>query len=422
MDNSENNKTISTKHKNFWDSLHMDIMTSNQKLTKEDCKVLMERSLLFSLIFRGCSPLEIAAFQKLLGVKENVYIILVDLSKQNQSSQISSEIDEFELIHFIKKNLIDFHCILGPIVTKRISILISVDDKYSDEVHLHQSVAIAEQLVGALDKKFSTQAAAGIGSVQNISSIYTSFIEALSCMNLISTTETVCSYDVKHKEILAQFDYSETEKRLFEAVRQKKAEAYDYFCVIMNFIRPLNDDMKRNRILELLLLSNRAFCFDNPRESKAINYSSYLNQFMSLSGDKLIEFAFQSFIAITNFVKPQTSIDYTNNIVKATREYLEKHYAEDISLEDMAAQVNISPQYFSKLIKKTTGFNFIDWLSTLRVKKAKELLTNSNLTVKEVCFMVGYKDPNYFSRIFKKRIGITPSEYIKTNSMFSNTN
>ena len=141
---------------------------------------------------------------------------------------------------------------------------------------------------------------------------------------------------------------------------------------------------------------------------------------MELEGDQLIELAYQSFIQITSYVKPQTSIDYSNHVVKATREYLENHYADDISLEDMAEQVNISPQYFSKLIKKTTGFNFIDWLSMLRVKKAKELLTNSNLNVKEVCFMVGYKDPNYFSRIFKKRIGITPSEYVKTSSYLNN--
>jgi two-component system response regulator YesN len=140
-----------------------------------------------------------------------------------------------------------------------------------------------------------------------------------------------------------------------------------------------------------------------------------VKELMEISQDKLLEWAFQSFICITGYVKPQNSIDYSNRIVQATKEYLETHYAEDISLDYIAEQVNISPQYFSKLIKKSTGYNFIDWLSILRVKKAKELLTNSNFTVKEVCFMVGYKDPNYFSRIFKKRIGITPSEYIKSN-------
>jgi two-component system response regulator YesN len=293
---------------------------------------------------------------------------------------------------------------------------------YPDAIHLEQSVAIGKELVLAIDKQFNISAEVGIGSIQSINSVYTSFIEALSCMNHISPSEVVSSLDMKQKEIFTHFDYTETEKHLLEAIQLRKTEAYDYFGMIMNWIRPLNDEAKRNQILELLVLSNHAMRLDSQSEIKSINYSSYLNQFMRLSGDTLIEFAFQSFIYITSYVKPQTSIDYSNNIVKATREYLENHYADDISLEDMAAQVNISPQYFSKLIKKTTGFNFIDWLSTLRVKKAKELLNNSNLTVKEVCFMVGYKDPNYFSRIFKKRIGITPSEYIKTSSYFNNKN
>jgi two-component system response regulator YesN len=172
--------------------------------------------------------------------------------------------------------------------------------------------------------------------------------------------------------------------------------------------------------LEILVLASHAMRIDNPSEV-CFNYTSHVNELMGYNGDQLMEWAFQSFIVITGYVKPINSIDYSNKIVQATKEYLETHYADDISLENVAEQVNISPQYFSKLIKKTTGFNFIDWLSMLRVKKAKELLTNSNFTVKEVCFMVGYKDPNYFSRIFKKRIGITPSEYIKSNP-FNNMN
>ena len=134
------------------------------------------------------------------------------------------------------------------------------------------------------------------------------------------------------------------------------------------------------------------------------DYTSHISSLMSLRGQQLIEWAFQQFLDITGQVKKRNTIDYSNKIVQATKEYLEAHYTEEISLEDVAEYVNISPQYFSKLIKKHTGFNFIDWLSMLRVNKAKELLTNSNLTVKEVCYMVGYKDPNYFSRIFKKKL------------------
>jgi two-component system response regulator YesN len=256
--------------------------------------------------------------------------------------------------------------------------------------------------------------------MQHLNSIYSSFIDALSCFYYSNPNQVLFYLDRNRYSRNADFDYLLTEKHLVEAIRLRKAEAYDYFGMMMDWIRPLNDDTKRNKIIEILVLANHAMRIDSQTEIKFMNYTGYVKQFMELMGDQLIEFAYQTFSYITSYVKPQNSIDYDNHIVRATREFLEQHYAEDISLEDVAEQVNISPQYYSKLIKKTTGFNFIDWLSMLRVKKAKELLNNSDYTVKEVCFMVGYKDPNYFSRIFKKRIGITPSEYVKTSTYLNN--
>jgi two-component system response regulator YesN len=420
MNHEENNAISSTKQKDFWESLQMDMLTSNQKLSREDYYTLIERSFMFSMFFRGCPPLETSGFQKVLGIKDNGYVILIEFSEQNKPNFLSSEIEEFKLIHFIKSTLKNETCTVGPLITRRISLLISFDSVCSDEIHKERSIALCRKLITALEKEFNLQASIGIGTVQSICSVYSSFIEALTCMNHITPSQAVNYLDMKETDEYTHFDYTETEKHLFEAIRLRKTEAYDYFGLIMTWIRPLNDDAKRNKILEILVMATHTMRMDNQNELKSINYLAYQNEFMGLKGDKLIEFAFQRFIYITSYVKPQSSIDYTNNIVKTTREYLENHYADDISLEDMAEQVNISPQYFSKLIKKTTGFNFIDWLSMLRVKKAKELLTNSNLTVKEVCFMVGYKDPNYFSRIFKKRIGITPSEYIKTSSYFNN--
>ena len=77
----------------------------------------------------------------------------------------------------------------------------------------------------------------------------------------------------------------------------------------------------------------------------------------------------------------------------------------------MSRAVDISPYYFSKVFKDETGENFIEYLTTIRIEKAKELLRGSNLSMKEICSAVGYSDPNYFSRTFKKNVGVTPTEY-----------
>jgi two-component system response regulator YesN len=98
-------------------------------------------------------------------------------------------------------------------------------------------------------------------------------------------------------------------------------------------------------------------------------------------------------------------------VIEYAKDYLQENYARNTSLEDISRMVSISPNYFSKLFKDETGKNFIDYLTLLRIEKAKELLRNGNTYNKEVCFQVGYSDPNYFSRIFKKIVGMTPTEY-----------
>ena len=67
--------------------------------------------------------------------------------------------------------------------------------------------------------------------------------------------------------------------------------------------------------------------------------------------------------------------------------------------------------YFSKMFKESTGENFIEYLTNVRIEKAKELLNNTDYSMKEIGIMVGYADPNYFSRTFKKNVGVTPTEY-----------
>ncbi|QUW21537.1 response regulator [Sporosarcina sp. Marseille-Q4063] len=93
------------------------------------------------------------------------------------------------------------------------------------------------------------------------------------------------------------------------------------------------------------------------------------------------------------------------------KEYIMTHYGESISLEDIAELVNLSPNYFSNLFKEEFGETYIEFLTKIRMEQAKELIGKNTYSLKEISFMVGYKDPNYFSRVFKRYFHTSPKHF-----------
>ncbi|UVI30432.1 response regulator transcription factor [Paenibacillus spongiae] len=93
--------------------------------------------------------------------------------------------------------------------------------------------------------------------------------------------------------------------------------------------------------------------------------------------------------------------------------YVESHYLEDISLQDVAARFFLSREYVARKFKQEYGVTLLDYLSRIRIEKAKLLLHNPHLRITQVAEMVGYQDEKYFSRVFKKLEGINPGEYRK---------
>lgn len=100
-----------------------------------------------------------------------------------------------------------------------------------------------------------------------------------------------------------------------------------------------------------------------------------------------------------------------SQVIKRALEYINRHYAHPISLHDVASSVGLSSCYFSYLFKKEVGQKFIDYLTHLRMEKAKELLLTTNSSVAEVAHRVGYHDPNYFSKVFKNLTGFPPKHF-----------
>lgn len=103
--------------------------------------------------------------------------------------------------------------------------------------------------------------------------------------------------------------------------------------------------------------------------------------------------------------------DEGRNVILKAVEYINSNFKKDIMLEEVAGVVNISSFYFSKIFKEYTGKNYVDYITDLRIEVAKEKLKEGIVSIKEICYEVGYNDPNYFSRVFKKVEGLSPSEY-----------
>lgn len=97
--------------------------------------------------------------------------------------------------------------------------------------------------------------------------------------------------------------------------------------------------------------------------------------------------------------------------IEKAKEYTRENFDKEISLEMVADFIQLSPYYVSKIFKEEYGITYKDYLTKLRVEKAKELINKSELSIKEICYQIGYNDPNYFSRVFKKVTGLSPSEY-----------
>lgn len=117
------------------------------------------------------------------------------------------------------------------------------------------------------------------------------------------------------------------------------------------------------------------------------------------------------FMAAIELRESATANKY-EGIIKKAKHYIEENYDKDeISLNMVAAEVNLSPSHFSTIFGQEMGETFVEYLTRIRMEKAKQLLRSTNMRTTDIAFEVGYRDAHYFSNLFKKTQGCTPREY-----------
>lgn len=125
---------------------------------------------------------------------------------------------------------------------------------------------------------------------------------------------------------------------------------------------------------------------------------------------RLLEIFAQHLSAISNQIAVQES-NSEPPIIHRAKEFIDQHKSDPISLSEVARALNVSTFYFCKLFKKATGLNFTEYLSRMRIEKAKNLLLNPNLRVSEIAYEVGFQSLTHFNRVFLRIVGRSPTSF-----------
>jgi two-component system response regulator YesN len=100
------------------------------------------------------------------------------------------------------------------------------------------------------------------------------------------------------------------------------------------------------------------------------------------------------------------------SIIEKSLDFINSNYHEyELSINEVSEYISMNTSYYSRLFKQEMGITFTEYINKLRVEKAKILLKNSTFRVSEISYKIGFKDPFYFSTIFKKYTGVNPTEY-----------
>ena len=397
---------------------------SNELLIKEKLETvepIIENGLIYDILLQEHFEEDIDNYRTILGIKESYgYMMAIVCGDSQEGNHMTNAIGssvkisgKYQEIREGVKNFFD--CKIGNVMANKIAVLIPQKEPQMELGLRSELIDRAREMARYLRKKTDISFRVGIGGVKPLKELGDSYKEALNA--LIATTGSVAHAD----DLTINCDYEDgypkaLEKPLFEAVGKGDlnetrviAEKYaDWMCQ-----KAADGDLMsmRLKVLEFSLYAEHLAYQNGGQTYRYSSRNNYLPEIMALDTPiKIREWFISKVMAACSDVISKRQ-ERSGNIIKTAKDYIDAHFDKDISLDDVSKVVNISPYYFSKIFKEESGLNFIEYLTNIRIEKAKNLLENSNLSVKEICISCGYSDPNYFSRSFKKNVGITPTEY-----------
>ncbi len=386
----------------------------------ENVVPIIENNMIYAVLFQDSYEQDVDSYRDLLGIEEDYgYMIALEFGEQKVDNHmtnivgagVKSQSYAREIRETVKNS---FSCVCGSLMANRMILLVPIRESVVDYTERIRIIEKCREMLKKLGERVDVKFRAGIGSVHKLGECTESYKEAQRALR--NSGGTVAHISDLSITVTYEEDYPvETEREIFEKTEKGDENGavvaathfFDWMCA--NYGDHVTDIKLKS--LEFVLWSEHLAYEEGGMKYRFLSRQNYLPDIMSMQTlDEIRNWFLQKTAAAARDVS-ESKKNLSSSSVERAKAYINENYKNDISLDDVSREVDISPYYFSKLFKEETGENFIEYVTNIRIEQAKQLLNSSRLSMKEICAQVGYADPNYFSRIFKKTVGVTPTEY-----------
>ncbi|MHB1391480.1 MAG: response regulator transcription factor [Clostridia bacterium] len=378
----------------------------------------LEGQFIYSQLFDGNTVKDAAFYEEVFGMRiGNGYVMMAiveDMENQGKQEDMKTSLDKqkfYNMFSLELKNLCQ--CLIGPPLLDKVAAYIPVDERVDSYEVRNMSIGIASRLAEKINRNINIRYKIGIGRCYDIGNFSKSCNEANMSASLKNDDNVIHFEDIMAKGNALDMYPESQEKELIRKLLSVDAEgALDAFeriflWLTMNY----KEDMDRikSRIIELFFLIKRSvpYCVEND----SLRVQGFLNSVLKTQGLRELKIACTGRLEqIITDMRESREMEI-NSLSAKVKKYIIENFNKDISMDDAAKETNLSYHYFSKFFKDSTGKSFVEYLTELRVAKSRELLRETNDSIKEICYKIGYSDPNYYCKIFKRVTGMTPTEY-----------
>ncbi|MDO4260934.1 MAG: response regulator [Eubacteriales bacterium] len=407
----------------------MRLVDQRRKKRSDDLKIkekmetvtpIIENGFIYAIMFQEQFEEDVDNYKQLLGLTADYGCMLAltvgDDQKGNRMTNavgagVRTQLNYHKVRELLKET---WDCVVGSVISNKIPVFLPMSARKMDYEERIGMIDVGRELARKLRRMTDISFRIGIGSVRSLRESMESYEEALKALN--NSTGSVAHVDDLPIQCRYDAEYPlDLERELFDSLRSGRIDecersAGKYFDWMTESYGENNMSV-RLKIVEFVLFADHEAYLNGGMTYHFEERDNYLPVVMGAEKNSDLRGWFLEKFKEACGNMTSKKEEHENQLVTKAQAYIQENFQKDLSLDEVSRQLDLSPYYFSKLFKEETGSNFVEYVTNLRICRAKELLAQDGLSMKEICSRVGYSDPNYFSRIFKKNLGMTPTEY-----------